>query len=144
MYCWHWCVYFQILYNAMDFYKWKFNLTSCKWIISERITEHSYWSIGVWLTCHIKFCTCDNSSPKYIWHKWACGSAIKHHSLTGLPIVIVVTWLFLLWTSITNPYVIYISPAGECTTVLRQPNNCSSLYRTKVLLKSINGLQMGA
>ena len=34
-----------------------------------------------------------------------------------LLIIIVLTWMFL-WTSITNPYAIYISSGGECTTFL--------------------------
>ena len=61
----HWCVYFQILYSTMDFYKWKLNLTwSCKWIICKMITEQTCWSVGVWLTSHMKFYTCNNSRPK--------------------------------------------------------------------------------
>ena len=56
----HWCVYFRILYNTMDFYKWKLNLTwSCKWIICKRITENACWSVGVWLACCIKSYICD-------------------------------------------------------------------------------------
>ena len=63
----HWCVYFQLLYNTMDFYQWKLNLTwSCKWIIGKKITEHTCWSVGVQSTCHIKFCMCDDSMPKQI------------------------------------------------------------------------------
>ena len=51
----------------MDIYKWKLNsLSSCKWIICKGITEHSCWSVGMQLTCHIKFCMCDDSMPKYI------------------------------------------------------------------------------
>ena len=58
----HWCVYFQILFNIMDIYEWKLSLSwSCKWIICKRITKHTCWSVGMWLTHHIKFCTCKNS-----------------------------------------------------------------------------------
>ena len=65
--CPQWYAYFQILYNTMDFYKWKLNsIWSCKWIIWKRITEHTCWSVGVLLTCHIKFYTCNNSMPKQI------------------------------------------------------------------------------
>ena len=40
------------------------------------------------------------------------------------------------------PYAIYICPAGECTTMLDQPKNYSSLQGIKVSLKSINDLQL--
>ena len=46
----------------------------------------------------------------------------------------VVTWMFL-WTSITNPYVIHISPVGEWATMLGQSKNCSSLWQIKPSLK---------
>ena len=42
------------------------------------------------LTCHIKFCTCEDSMPKQMlaWsaiaHHWGCASVIAHHSLTSL------------------------------------------------------------
>ena len=63
--CSHWCVYFQIPYNTMDFYEWKLNLTwSCKWIIWKRITEYFCWSVHLQLTYHIKICPCDDSMPK--------------------------------------------------------------------------------
>ena len=63
--CPHWCVHFEILSNAMDFYQWKLKFTwSWKQIICKRITEHTCWSVGVKLTCHIKFCMCINSTPK--------------------------------------------------------------------------------
>ena len=40
----HRSVYFQLLYNKMDFYKWELNLTwKHKWIICKRITEHTCW-----------------------------------------------------------------------------------------------------
>ena len=61
----YWCVYFQILYNTMDFYERKLNLTwSYKWIIYKGISEQTCWSVGVWLTPHIKFCMCNDSTPK--------------------------------------------------------------------------------
>ena len=83
--CSHWCVYFQILYNTMDFYIWKLNLIwSCKWIICKRIIEHTYWSAGMLLICHRKFCMCDDTMPKQILALWAFASAIASHSLTGL------------------------------------------------------------
>ena len=47
-----------------------------------------------------------------------------------------VTWMFLR-TSITNRYAIYISPAGECATILGQSKNCSSLQGISASLKSI-------
>ena len=57
----HWYVYFQILYETIDFYKWKRNLIwSYKWIICKKITEHTCWSVGVLL----KFCTCNDSTFK--------------------------------------------------------------------------------
>ena len=43
--------------------------------------------------------------------------------------------------SITNPYAKYISPAGECATVLGQSKNCSSMLGIKLSLKSINELE---
>ena len=58
----HWCVYFQLICNTVDFYKWKLNSTwSWKWIICRRITEYTCWSVGVQLTHHVMFCTCHNS-----------------------------------------------------------------------------------
>ena len=63
----HCCLYFQILYNTIDFCKCKLNLIwSCKRIIWKRTTEHFCWSVGVLLTRHIKFCMCDHSTPKQI------------------------------------------------------------------------------
>ena len=63
----HLRLYSQILYSTIDFYEWKLNLIwSCKWIVWKRITEHTCWSVGVLLTRHIKFCTCDHSTPKQI------------------------------------------------------------------------------
>ena len=45
----HRCVYFQILYDTMNFYVWKLNLSwSYKGIICKRITEPSCWT----LTCY--------------------------------------------------------------------------------------------
>ena len=65
VHCPHWCVYFQILYNTMDFCEWKLKLTrSWKWIICKRITEHTCWSVAVQSTRHIKFFMCNNSMPK--------------------------------------------------------------------------------
>ena len=58
-----WCVYFQILYNTMDFYKWKLNLT---WITCKTTTEITCWMAGMRLTLHITFCTCYDSIPKSI------------------------------------------------------------------------------
>ena len=50
---------------TMDFYKWKLNLIwSCLWIICKRLTKHTCWSIGMLLTCHIKFCMCNDSMSK--------------------------------------------------------------------------------
>ena len=67
VHCPNWCVYFQILYNTMDFCKWKMNLVwSCKWIICKRITAHTCWGVCVLLTHHIKFCMCDDSKLKKI------------------------------------------------------------------------------
>ena len=63
----HWCIYFQILYNTMSFCKWKLNLIwSCKSVICKRITEYTCWSVGVRLTHHIEFCTCNDITPKEI------------------------------------------------------------------------------
>ena len=63
----HCCLYFQILYNTIDFCKCKLNLIwSCKRIIWKRITEHFCWSVGVLVTRHIKFCMCDHGTPKQI------------------------------------------------------------------------------
>ena len=39
------------------------------------------------------------------------------------------------------PYAIYISPAGECATMLGQSENCNSLYGIKASLNTINDLQ---
>ena len=62
-----WYVYCEILYNTMDFCQSKLNLIwSCKWIIWKRITEHTWWSIGVLLTGHIRFCMCNTSMSKQI------------------------------------------------------------------------------
>ena len=58
-------------------------------------------------------------------------------------IIMIVTWM-LLWISITNPYAIYISPAGECTAMLGQSKNCSPLQGMKASLKTINGWQTSA
>ena len=55
-------VYLQMLYDTMDFYEWKLNLTwTYKWIICKKISEHPCWSVDVKLTRHIKFCTCNDS-----------------------------------------------------------------------------------
>ena len=63
----HCCLYFQILYNTIDFCKCNLSLIwSCKRIIWKRITEHFCWSVGVLLTRHMKFCMCDHSTPKQI------------------------------------------------------------------------------
>ena len=51
----------------MDFYQWKLNLTwSYKWIICKKITEDTCWKVGVRLTRHIKFYTCDDNTSKSI------------------------------------------------------------------------------
>ena len=42
-----------------------------------------------------------------------------------------------LRTSITNRCAIYISPAGECATILGQSKNCSSLQGISASLKSL-------
>ena len=57
------CVYFQIIYNTMDFYEWKLNLKlQMNYLQKDKWVR---WSVGVWLTHHIiKFCTCNNSTPK--------------------------------------------------------------------------------
>ena len=57
---------FTSKHNTMDFYKSKLCLTwSCKWIIYNTITGHTCWSVGMWLTCHIKFCTCNKSITEH-------------------------------------------------------------------------------
>ena len=58
---------FTCIYNTMECYESKLNVTwSCKWIICKMITGHTCWSLDMQLTCHIKFCTCNNSTPKSI------------------------------------------------------------------------------
>ena len=48
-----------------DLFTSKYLTWSCKWIICKRIPERTCWSVGMWLTHNIKFCTCDKSMPKY-------------------------------------------------------------------------------
>ena len=58
---------FTCIYNTMECYESKLNVTwICKWIICKMITGHTCWSLDMQLTCHIKFCTCNNSTPKSI------------------------------------------------------------------------------
>ena len=47
-------------------------------------------------------------------------------------------------TSVTNPYVIYISSVFECAAMLGQSKNCNSLQVINASLKSINDLKMSA
>lgn len=70
-------------------------------------------------------------------HLNALKSALFPHANTQspdvaecIPIVMVVTWMFL-WTSVTNPYAIYISPAGECATMLGQSKRTAAHCRGK-------------
>ena len=50
-------------------------------------------------------------------------------------------WPECFYEPVTNPYALYISPTGECATVLGQSKNCSSLQGIKASLKSINDFQ---
>ena len=80
----HWCIYFQILYNTMDFFEWKLNLTWClKWTNCKIVTEHTYWSVDVLLTHHIKFRVMIAFLNKS-WRVWVRASVIARHWLTGL------------------------------------------------------------
>ena len=72
----HWCVYFQILYNTMDFWKWKINLIwSCKLIICYRITQHPCWRVGMQLFA----CATIACLNKY-WCVWVRASVVTCHS----------------------------------------------------------------
>ena len=67
----------------------------------------------------------------YTWN-YALKSALLPHANTQSPDVTEYNWslwslCMFLWTSITNPYAIYISPVGDSATMLDQSKNCSSL-----------------
>ena len=52
----------------------------------------------------------------------------KHYKTSILVKIMSLIQLYfhMLAVSITNPYIIYIRPASECTTMLGQSKNCSS------------------
>ena len=61
-----WCVYFQILYNTMDFHEWKVNLIPIK--LQMYYLQKKNWARllkhGMLLTCHLRICTCGDSMSK--------------------------------------------------------------------------------
>ena len=61
-----WCVYFQILYNTMDFHEWKVNLIPIK--LQMYYLQKKNWARllkhGMLLTRHLRICTCGDSMSK--------------------------------------------------------------------------------
>ena len=57
-----WCVYFQILYNTMDFYKWKLNLIPMK-------LQINYLEKGNWAYLPKHWCAI-NKSYKVLHMQW--------------------------------------------------------------------------
>ena len=59
------CCVLPNTYDAMDFYKWKLNKKlQMNYLQKPRIAEHTCRNVGMLLTGHIKFCTCDDNRPK--------------------------------------------------------------------------------
>ena len=87
---------------------------------------------------------CQNHSRyiRYFNENSALKSALLPHANTQSPddtgcnwSLMVAIWTFL-WTSITYRYPIYISPVGECATMLHHSKNCSSFYGITASLKT--------
>ena len=98
---------------------------SCKLIICKRITEHTYWSVDVWLTCHIKFYMCCDCMPfidrpdfwSYIFPWWVPGG--KAHGSSKY----LVLWNNLLWMKLIKLFFSKILPKIKFNV-----NFCIQLY----------------